>query len=100
LIVIETVRHICSLLHHVYLHGRIFLSNGCKDPIIEDTDLLTADDELNLAKDSLNVKALSVYEEKTAGNTSSTAVLGSMNDPPLAKPTARFTPSCAWVPIT
>jgi hypothetical protein len=46
--------------------GVFFLSNGCKDPIIEDTDLLTADDELNLAKDSLNVKVFSFYEEKNS----------------------------------
>ncbi len=70
--------------------GVFFLSNGCKDPIIEDTDLLTADDELNLAKDSLNVKVFSFYEEKTAGNTSSTAVLGSMNDPAFGKTYGSF----------
>lgn len=67
---------------------------SCKDPAIEDTDLLTAEDELNLDKDTLTLTVSSQYETKAKGNTSSTAVLGSISDANFGPTYASFYAQC------
>lgn len=58
-----------------------FSLEGCKNPAIEDTDLLTSDDQLNLAKDTLHVKVFSEFEKPLNSNGISLGVLGTLTDP-------------------
>lgn len=63
----------------------LFLIQGCKDPLIEDSNLLTSDDDLNLAKDTLLIKAFSQFEVPLRSSGVSTGVLGSIDDPNFGK---------------
>lgn len=63
----------------------LFLIQGCKDPMIEDSNLLTSEDDLNLAKDTLLIKAFSQYEVPLRSSGVSTGVLGSIDDPNFGK---------------
>ena len=59
----------------------LFYLQGCKDPLIEDNKLLTPDDDLNLAKDTLSVKVFSEFQEPVNSNGVGLGVLGSVSDP-------------------
>lgn len=63
----------------------LFSLSACKDPAIEDNTLLTDDDDLNLAKDTLFTKVVSVFEEPLASNGISTGVLANISDPTYGK---------------
>ncbi len=63
----------------------LFLIQGCKDPMIEDSNLLTSEDDLNLAKDTLSLKAFSMYEEPLKSSGVITGVLGNIDDPNFGK---------------
>jgi hypothetical protein len=67
-----------------------FSLNGCKEPIIEDTNLLTSDDNLNLAKDTLHVKMFSEFEEPLVSANISNGVLGTITDPNFGNTFAGF----------
>ena len=53
--------------------------------MIEDSNLLTSEDDLNLAKDTLLIKAFSQYEVPLRSSGVSTGVLGSIDDPNFGK---------------
>lgn len=63
----------------------LFSLSACKDPAIEDDSLLTGDDDLNLAKDTLYTKVFSVFEEPLASNGISVGVLANISDPTYGK---------------
>ncbi len=58
-----------------------FSFTGCKNPAIEDKDLLTKDDYLNLAKDTLHVKVFSEFEQPVNASAVSVGLLGTLTDP-------------------
>lgn len=62
--------------------------------MINDTDLLTSDDDLSLAKDTLTVKAFSLFQEPIASNGVSVGVLGNFSDPNFGKTSAGFYGQC------
>lgn len=72
----------------------LFYLSGCKDPVINDTDLLTGDDNLSLAKDTLYIKAFSEFEQPIASNGGAVAVLGNLSDPNFGKTSAGFYGQC------
>ncbi|HLP21262.1 MAG TPA: DUF4270 domain-containing protein [Chitinophagales bacterium] len=59
----------------------LFYLTGCKEPLIEDNNLLTSDDDLNLAKDTLQMTAFSQYEVPLKANGVTVGLLGSLADP-------------------
>lgn len=67
---------------------------GCKNPAIEDKTLLTKDDNLLLAKDTLHVKVFSEFEKPLAANGISTGVLGTITDPNFGTTYASFYAQC------
>ncbi len=67
---------------------------GCKEPLIEDDNLLTPDDELNLAKDTLHVKVFSEFEEAFAAYGVSAGVLGTLTDPNFGNTYSSFYAQC------
>lgn len=71
-----------------------FSLQGCKQPLIEDKNLLTSDDNLNLAKDTLDVKVLSEFELPLASNGISNGVLGTISDPNFGNTYAGFYAQC------
>lgn len=71
-----------------------FSLQGCKEPLIEDTNLLTSDDNLNLAKDTLHVKVFSEFEQPLISNGISNGVLGTITDPNLGTTYAGFYAQC------
>jgi hypothetical protein len=62
--------------------------------VINDTDLLTSDDDLSLAKDTLDVKAFSLFQQPIASNGVSVGVLGNFSDPNFGKTSAGFYGQC------
>lgn len=73
----------------------LFYLSACKDPIINDTDLLTSDDDLSLAKDTLSIKSFSVFEQPLASNGVTVGVLGNLSDDPnFGKTSAGFYGQC------
>lgn len=72
----------------------LFYLQGCKEPLIEDNNLLTSDDNLNLAKDTLSVKVFSEFEQPLYSNGVSVGLLGSLNDPNFGKTFAGFYAQC------
>ncbi|MES2619890.1 MAG: DUF4270 family protein [Bacteroidota bacterium] len=72
-----------------------FLLQSCKkDPVIEDTELLTSDDNLNLGKDTLHTKVFSEFELPLASNGISNGVLGTLTDPNFGTTYAGFYAQC------
>lgn len=63
----------------------LFSLSACKDPAIEDNSLLTDDDNLNLAKDTLYAKVVTVFQEPLGSNGVSTGVLANLSDPNYGK---------------
>ena len=59
----------------------LFSLLGCKDPILENKQLLTSDDYLNGNKDTLHVKIFSEFEKPLVSSGISVGVLGNLNDP-------------------
>lgn len=72
----------------------LFYLAGCKEPIINDSDLLTNDDDLSLAKDTLSIRAFSLFEQPLASNGVSVGVLGNFDDPNFGKTSAGFYGQC------
>lgn len=72
----------------------LFLLTGCKDPVIENGDLLTNDDELNLAKDTLHVKVFSEFVMPLQSNGVTTGVVANLTDPNFGKTTAGLYAQC------
>lgn len=62
--------------------------------MIEDTNLLTNDDNLNLAKDTLQCKVFSQFVEPLTANGVTVGLLGSVNDPAFGKTYAGFYAQC------
>ncbi len=62
--------------------------------MINDTDLLTNDDDLSLVKDTLTVKSFSLFHEPIASNGVSVGVLGNFSDPNFGKTSAGFYGQC------
>ncbi len=62
--------------------------------MIHDTDLLTGDDNLNLAKDTLFAQTYSVFEQPLSSNAVSAGVLGNFNDPNFGSTSAGFYAQC------
>ena len=73
------------LIAPVVLCWCLFYLQGCKEPLIEDDNLLTTDDDLNLAKDTLTVKVFSEFEQPLNSNAAAVGLLGSVNDPNFGK---------------
>ena len=71
-----------------------FYLQGCKEPLIEDNNLLTSDDNLNLAKDTLQVKVFSEYEKPLNSNGVSVGLLGNLSDPNFGNTVAGFYAQC------
>lgn len=57
-----------------------FYLQGCKEPLIEETDLLTIDDNLSLAKDTLHTKVFTLYQDALESYGVSAGVLGTVTD--------------------
>ncbi len=71
-----------------------FSLQGCKEPIIEDTNLLTGDDDLSLSKDTLQVKVFSEFELPYPSNSVTVGVLGSISDPNFGNTYGSFYAQC------
>ena len=71
-----------------------FYLQGCKEPLIEDKNLLTSDDNLDLAKDTLQVKVFSEYEKPLNSNGVSVGLLGNLSDPNFGNTFAGFYAQC------
>lgn len=69
----------------VFICWCLFSLSACKEPAIEDNSLLTGDDNLNLAKDTLFTKVFSVFEDPLASNGVNTGVLANISDPTYGK---------------
>lgn len=67
---------------------------GCKNPVIEDKDLLTTDDNLDLAKDTLHVKVFSQFETPITSSGVSTGTVGTLTDPNFGTTYASFYAQC------
>ena len=73
----------------------LFFLQGCKkDPIIEDSNLLTSDDNLSLGKDTLHTKVFSEFVPAIASNGVSNGVLGTLTDPNFGSTYAGFYAQC------
>ncbi len=72
----------------------LFYLQGCKEPLIEDNNLLTSDDNLNLAKDTLSVKVFSEFEKPLNSNGVAVGLLGSIADPNFGNTFAGFYAQC------
>jgi hypothetical protein len=72
----------------------LFYLQGCKEPLIKENNLLTSDDNLNLAKDTLSVKVFSEFEKPLNSNGVAVGLLGSINDPNFGKTFASFYAQC------
>ncbi|MCW5906743.1 MAG: DUF4270 domain-containing protein [Chitinophagales bacterium] len=62
--------------------------------MIEDTNLLTGDDNLNLAKDTFYLRCFSEFQQPLNSNGVSVGVLGNMTDPNFGKTFAGFYTQC------
>lgn len=71
-----------------------FSFTGCKDPSIEDTDLLTQDDNLSLAKDTLYFNTRTIRENTLKATNVSTVTLGRIDDPAFGKTATSFYTQC------
>lgn len=67
-----------------------FILTGCKDPAIEDKDLLNSDDNINLAKDTLHFKVQTLAETNLASNGVSIGLVGNLTDPVFGTTVAGF----------
>lgn len=72
----------------------LFSLQACKEPIIEDTNLLTGDDDLGLAKDTLHTKVYTDYEQAVAANNVTVGVLGTISDVNFGNTYAGFYAQC------
>ena len=72
----------------------LFYLQSCKDPAVEDKHLLTKDDDLNLAKDTLKVKVFSEFEQPINSNGVGISQLGSISDPDFGTTFASFYAQC------
>lgn len=92
---IQLFKHKLSfLLAPVVICWCLFCLQGCKEPLIEDDNLLTSDDNLNLAKDTLYAKVFSEFEEPLKSSGVSVGILGSLADPNFGKTYAGFYAQC------
>lgn len=73
----------------------LFYLTGCKDPLINDTDLLTSDDDLSLVKDTLFPQCFSLFEDPLASNGVAVGALGNLTDPAFGKTVSGFYGQCA-----
>jgi hypothetical protein len=71
-----------------------FYLQGCKEPIIEDNNLLTSDDNLNLDRDTLHIKAYSEFVQPLTASSASVGLLGNLTDPNFGKTYAGFYGQC------
>ena len=71
-----------------------FSIQGCKEPLIEDNNLLTTDDDLSIAKDTLHAKVFSVFEKPIASNGVTVGVLGTLTDVNFGSVQASFYAQC------
>lgn len=72
----------------------LFLLPGCKEPVIEESELLTEDDLLNLAKDTLYVNAQSFFEVPLNSNNVNIGLVGSVNDAAFGQTVTGFYAQC------
>lgn len=72
----------------------LFCIQACNKTVIYDKNLLTKDDNLNLAKDTLHLKVTSVFEKPLITSGSAVGVLGSMYDPSFGTTSAGFYAQC------
>lgn len=72
----------------------LFYLQGCKEPIIEDNNLLTSDDNLNLDRDTLQIKAFSEFVKPLTSSSASVGLLGNLTDPNFGKTFAGFYGQC------
>ena len=82
------------LMAPVFLCWCLFYLQGCKDPLLENNKLLTSDDDLNLAKDTLAVKVFSEFEKPLNSNGVGVGLLGSIADPNFGNTFAGFYAQC------
>lgn len=92
--ILTTFRYILTKAPALIICWCFFYLTGCKDPVINDTDLLTSDDDLSLAKDTLDVKAFSLFQQPIASNGVSVGVLGNFSDLNFGKTSAGFYGQC------
>lgn len=72
----------------------LFILCGCKDPAIEDSRLLTGDDNLNLMRDTLQVTVANFFETGIVSGNISTGFLGNITDPAFGKTLAGIYAQC------
>jgi hypothetical protein len=89
-----TYNTILKLAPAILLCWCFFSFTGCKDPSIEDTDLLTQDDDLSLAKDTLYFNTRTVRENPLASSNVTTVTLGQIDDPAFGKTATSFYAQC------
>lgn len=83
-------KNIIYILAPAVLCWCLFYLQGCKEPLIEDSNLLTSDDNLNLAKDTVYVKAFSEFVPPLVSNGVSVGLVGNLTDPNFGKTFASF----------
>lgn len=71
-----------------------FYLQSCKEPGIEDKDLLTSDDALNLGRDTLQTAIFSEWVPPLTSNGVTTTVLGDITDPNFGRTYAGFYAQC------
>ena len=87
--------HILTKAPVILICWCLFYLTGCKDPLINDTDLLTSDDDLSLAKDTLFPQCFSLFESPLASNAVAVGALGNLTDPAFGKTVSGFYGQCA-----
>jgi hypothetical protein len=85
---------ILKLAPAILLCWCFFSFTGCKDPSIEDNDLLTDDDNLSLDKDTLYFNTRTVRENPLKSNNVATVTLGHIDDPAFGKTATSFYAQC------
>lgn len=89
-----TIKYISIQASALLLCWCLFFLPGCKEPLIEDTDLLTEDDNLNLTKDTFYLRCFSEFQQPLSSNGVTVGVLGNMVDPNFGKTFAGFYTQC------
>lgn len=83
-----------SFLAPVVLYWCFFYLEGCKEPGIENKDLLTGDDVLNLKKDTLCTAVFSEWVKPLNSQGVTTTVIGDLTDSKFGRTHAGFYAQC------
>ncbi|HWB62975.1 MAG TPA: hypothetical protein VG603_05635, partial [Chitinophagales bacterium] len=64
----------------VFICWCLFCITGCKDPLVQNTNLLRQSDSLNVVRDTLAIKVTTEYQSHIASSGVLVTPLGSLSD--------------------